>query len=171
MKTCPDAYSLVAFVGKDNEAGTEVAVKMLKHYATMEQLKSLLSELKVLNFIGCHVNIVNLLAACTSNLTKGELYVVVEYCCYGNLQQYLLKNRHNFVRNERKEQCSISKRYQIKAKLSDKINNRTNTNNDDDDDDDDDDDNNNNCPNTDTHCHKMPFDSEQKGNDHEPNTT
>ena len=107
LKThCSKAYSIIAHVPKEdtsalsstgsNTVGVEVAVKMLKHYATMEQLKSLLSELKILTYVGAHVNTVNLLGACTSNLVKGELYVLMEYCCYGNLQQYLFKHRHCF---------------------------------------------------------------------------
>ncbi|OTF83587.1 protein tyrosine kinase-like protein, partial [Euroglyphus maynei] len=76
----------------DGDGGTIVAVKMLKNMATMEQLKALTSELKVLNFIGHHLNIVNLLGACTSRLIKGELYVLMEYCHYGNLQHFLQAN-------------------------------------------------------------------------------
>lgn len=75
------------------------AVKMLKSHTSMEHLKALLCELKVLNYIGCHVNIVNLLGACTANLIKGELYVIVEYCQFGSLQQYLYANRGNFWTN------------------------------------------------------------------------
>lgn len=114
---CAKAYQMIAHVpqrgrgggrggGEEDSTGNrspngsgeevEVAVKMLKHYATMEQLKSLLSELKILTYVGAHVNTVNLLGACTSNLIKGELYVLMEYCCYGNLQQYLLKHRRSF---------------------------------------------------------------------------
>lgn len=126
MKTYPKGYSHVASVdGESNNCGMEVAVKMLKHYATMEQLKSLLSELKVLNYIGCHVNIVNLLGACTSNLVKGELYVMVEYCCYGNLQQYLMRNRHKFVRTPRAESLRSSIRSVTESRLNSDIDDET----------------------------------------------
>ena len=27
----------------------------------------------------------------------GDLLVIVEYCCYGNLQNYLIRNRNRFV--------------------------------------------------------------------------
>ena len=30
-------------------------------------------------------------------LPEGELMVVVEYCCHGNLQQFLLARRHRFL--------------------------------------------------------------------------
>lgn len=96
VKNCPKAYAHRGRVNRET-CGMTAAVKMLKNHSTINQLKSLLSELKVLNYIGCHVNVVNLLAACTANLIKGELYVVVEYCSYGNLQRFLSANRHRFV--------------------------------------------------------------------------
>ena len=30
-------------------------------------------------------------------IIKGELLVIVEYCCFGNLHNYLLKHRINFI--------------------------------------------------------------------------
>lgn len=99
MRKCPIAYeSLIEMNGAVNEDdGIVVAVKTLKNYATMEQLKALSSELKVMNYIGYHANIVNLLGACTSKLIKGELYVLMEYCCYGNLQQFFQSHRDAFL--------------------------------------------------------------------------
>ena len=94
LKKVPEAYR--GMIGEVNQCGITVAVKTLKNCASMEQLKSLLSELKTLNYIGRHVNIVNLLGACTANLIQGQLFVIVEYCQYGNLQGFLLKNRHKF---------------------------------------------------------------------------
>nr|XP_027194176.1 uncharacterized protein LOC113788910 [Dermatophagoides pteronyssinus] len=81
----------------ENSCATIVAVKMLKNSATMEQLKALSIELKIMNFIGHHINIVNLFGACTSRLIKGELYVIMEYCHYGNLQHFLQTNRDIFI--------------------------------------------------------------------------
>ena len=76
---------------------TIVAVKMLKERASSEQMKSLMAELKILIHLGRHLNIVNLLAACTSGITRGELLVVVEYCPFGNLRHFLLEHRAHFV--------------------------------------------------------------------------
>ncbi|KAH7639531.1 vascular endothelial growth factor receptor kdr-like [Dermatophagoides farinae] len=100
------AYNTMMMINKNNEMNTEndendcgtiVAVKMLKNSATMEQLKALSIELKIMNYIGHHINIVNLLGACTSRLIKGELYVLMEYCCHGNLQHFLQTNRDIFI--------------------------------------------------------------------------
>ncbi|KAG7174939.1 Vascular endothelial growth factor receptor 1-like 1 [Homarus americanus] len=77
---------------------TTVAVKMVKSRKDKTQLHALQSELKILMHIGRHVNIVNLVAACTKDLhDKGELMILVEYCCYGNILDYLRRNRNTFV--------------------------------------------------------------------------
>ncbi|CAB3362881.1 Hypothetical predicted protein [Cloeon dipterum] len=76
---------------------TTVAVKMVKQGSELSQVKALISELKILMHIGKHLNVVNLLGACTTNLSNEELLVIVEYCRYGNLRSHLLKQRENFV--------------------------------------------------------------------------
>lgn len=38
----------------------------------IEQLKALISELKIMIHIGQHLNVVNLLGACTKELSKGK---------------------------------------------------------------------------------------------------
>ncbi|KAM7369918.1 hypothetical protein PAMP_011206 [Pampus punctatissimus] len=74
-----------------------VAVKMLKEGATVSEHKALMTELKILNHIGHHLNVVNLLGACTK--PGGPLMVIVEYCCYGNLSTFLKSKREVFVHN------------------------------------------------------------------------
>ncbi|GAB1601667.1 vascular endothelial growth factor receptor 1-like isoform X5 [Argonauta hians] len=76
---------------------TTVAVKMVKDCTDREQMEALLSELKILIHLGPHLNIVNLLGAVTKNIRYGELYVMVEYCHYGNLRNFLLKHKDSFV--------------------------------------------------------------------------
>ncbi|RMC07250.1 hypothetical protein DUI87_16707 [Hirundo rustica rustica] len=75
-----------------------VAVKMLKEGATASEYKALMTELKILIHIGHHLNIVNLLGACTKN--GGPLMVIVEYCKYGNLSNYLKSKRNLFCPNK-----------------------------------------------------------------------
>ncbi|KAJ8247151.1 hypothetical protein GJAV_G00259330 [Gymnothorax javanicus] len=72
-----------------------VAVKMLKEGATASEHKALMSELKILIHIGHHLNVVNLLGACTK--PNGPLMVIVEYCKYGNLSNYLRAKREFFL--------------------------------------------------------------------------
>ncbi|XP_057205834.1 vascular endothelial growth factor receptor kdr-like [Triplophysa rosa] len=72
-----------------------VAVKMLKAGATNNECRALMSELKILIHIGHHLNVVNLLGACTKR--GGPLMIIVEYCKYGNLSNYLRSRRGDFV--------------------------------------------------------------------------
>uniref|UniRef100_A0A8C9RXC1 receptor protein-tyrosine kinase n=1 Tax=Scleropages formosus TaxID=113540 RepID=A0A8C9RXC1_SCLFO len=72
-----------------------VAVKMLKDGATPSEHKALMTELKILIHIGHHLNVVNLLGACTK--AGGPLLVIVEYCKYGNLSAYLKSKRDVFL--------------------------------------------------------------------------
>ena len=79
------------------ERSTNVAVKMVKPNADIMYVKALMSELKIMMHLGRHLNIVNLLGACTKGLAQRELFVIVEYCRFGNLQKYLLQHRHHFI--------------------------------------------------------------------------
>ncbi|MBN3321676.1 VGFR1 factor, partial [Atractosteus spatula] len=72
-----------------------VAVKMLKEGATASEYKALMTELKILIHIGHHLNVVNLLGACTKY--GGPLMVIVEYCKNGNLSSYLKSKREVFI--------------------------------------------------------------------------
>ena len=42
-----------------------------------------MAELKIMIHLGRHLNIVNLLGACTVGLARRELWVIVEYCRSG----------------------------------------------------------------------------------------
>ncbi|XP_056594086.1 receptor-type tyrosine-protein kinase FLT3 isoform X2 [Triplophysa dalaica] len=71
----------------------QVAVKMLKEKHQAMEKEALMSELKMLTHIGNHENIVNLLGACTST---GPVYLIFQYCCNGDLLNYLKSNRERF---------------------------------------------------------------------------
>ncbi|OCT86363.1 platelet-derived growth factor receptor beta [Xenopus laevis] len=73
---------------------TKVAVKMLKSTARSSEKQALMSELKIMSHLGPHLNIVNLLAACTKG---GPVYIITEYCRYGDLVDYLHRNKHTFL--------------------------------------------------------------------------
>uniref|UniRef100_A0A9L0RH42 Receptor-type tyrosine-protein kinase FLT3 n=1 Tax=Equus caballus TaxID=9796 RepID=A0A9L0RH42_HORSE len=73
----------------------QVAVKMLKEKADSSEREALMSELKMMTHLGNHENIVNLLGACT---LSGPIYLIFEYCCYGDLLNYLRSKREKFHR-------------------------------------------------------------------------
>lgn len=57
---------------RTNEEETTVAVKMVKHMADYEEIRALISELKIMAYLGQHLNVVNLLGAVTKNIVKRE---------------------------------------------------------------------------------------------------
>ncbi|XP_041710466.1 platelet-derived growth factor receptor beta-like isoform X1 [Coregonus clupeaformis] len=93
-----------------SQSSTKVAVKMLKSTARRSETQALMSELKIMSHLGPHLNIVNLLGACTK---QGPLYLVTEYCRYGDLVDYLHRNKHTFLqyyaeKNQEDSGCRIS---------------------------------------------------------------
>ncbi|KAM3875688.1 mast/stem cell growth factor receptor kita [Diretmus argenteus] len=79
-----------------------VAVKMLKPSAHATEKEALMSELKVLSYLGSHMNIVNLLGACT---VGGPTLVITEYCCFGDLLNFLRRKRESFICCKMDENC------------------------------------------------------------------
>ncbi|XP_077465235.1 platelet-derived growth factor receptor beta [Stigmatopora argus] len=77
-----------------SRSSTKVAVKMLKSTARRSETQALMSELKIMSHLGPHLNVVNLLGACTK---QGPLYLVTEYCRYGDLVDYLHRNKYTFL--------------------------------------------------------------------------
>ncbi|XP_032668208.1 LOW QUALITY PROTEIN: vascular endothelial growth factor receptor kdr-like [Odontomachus brunneus] len=80
-----------------SETVTTVAVKMVRRTTDPTYVRALASELKIMVHLGKHLNVVNLLGACTKNISKRELLVIVEYCRFGNLHNYLLRHRGGFI--------------------------------------------------------------------------
>ncbi|XP_052089662.1 vascular endothelial growth factor receptor 1-like [Mytilus californianus] len=80
----------------ENEIGSTVAVKTAKDCTDKEQMMALMSELKIMIHLGQHLNIVNLLGAVTKEIKYGKLMVIIEYCHFGNLRNYLIKKKETF---------------------------------------------------------------------------
>nr|XP_029710535.1 proto-oncogene tyrosine-protein kinase receptor Ret isoform X1 [Aedes albopictus] len=79
----------------DKPGITTVAVKMLKTGANSVELLALLSEYQLLQEV-THPNVIRLLGACT----KGDSpLLIIEYCLYGSLKNYLRLSRKLEVMN------------------------------------------------------------------------
>ncbi|CAD6999743.1 unnamed protein product [Ceratitis capitata] len=114
---------------RPDEKETVVAVKMVKRIADNEVMRALVTELKILVHLGPNLNVVNLLGAVTKNIAKRELMVIVEYCRYGNLQNFLLRNRERFINQINPETDKIDPTI-IKQRFSDNFELRGNSDND-----------------------------------------
>uniref|UniRef100_A0A665U5W9 receptor protein-tyrosine kinase n=1 Tax=Echeneis naucrates TaxID=173247 RepID=A0A665U5W9_ECHNA len=86
----------------ESDSVMTVAVKMLKSSAHATEKEALMSELKVLSYLGNHMNIVNLLGACT---VGGPTLVITEYCCFGDLLNFLRRKRESFISFKPEETC------------------------------------------------------------------
>ena len=69
-----------------------VAVKMTKDHATEQEVLDLVKEIEIMKAVGGHVNIVNLLGACTQPAGQ-PLLAILEYAEHGNLRDYLRRRR------------------------------------------------------------------------------
>ncbi|ELT87628.1 hypothetical protein CAPTEDRAFT_132112 [Capitella teleta] len=70
---------------------TVVAVKMLKPDASEKELRDLIQEMKTMKKIERHKNIINFEGCCMHG--GSLLQVIVEYAPYGNLRDFLIKQR------------------------------------------------------------------------------
>jgi FMS-like tyrosine kinase 1 len=61
----------------DNENVSTVAVKMVRQNAEATHIKALASELKIMSHLGKHLNVVNLLGACTKNLLQSKIFLII----------------------------------------------------------------------------------------------
>ncbi|CAH2984733.1 unnamed protein product [Chilo suppressalis] len=64
---------------------TQVAVKMLKDFPTVEEIRSFRSEMELMKSVGAHPHIVSLVGCCSGR----RPLIVVEYCARGDLLTYL----------------------------------------------------------------------------------
>ncbi|XP_058117772.1 platelet-derived growth factor receptor alpha-like [Anopheles ziemanni] len=78
------------------QPSTTVAVKMMQGFGGDSIRNSIIAELKIIILIGRHLNIVNLLGAVTENIRDDQLMIILEYCRYGSVLEYMRKNRSNF---------------------------------------------------------------------------
>ncbi len=85
---------------------TEVAVKTTKSKRPQE-IEVLMLELALMSRIGHHNNVVNLLGACTENVARGELYVIMELCPLGSLDKILDKHKNCFAADSMAQNISL----------------------------------------------------------------
>jgi FMS-like tyrosine kinase 1 len=65
----------------------------MKKTAEVRHLKSLLAEIKILSYVGKHQNLVCMVGACTKNMRKREIYLIMDLCENGSLLRFLKQSR------------------------------------------------------------------------------
>jgi len=76
---------------------TKVAVKQVKDMLDENQINVIIDELKILSNLKMHLNLVNLVGACTSELLSNEVYLLLEYCPFGDMKKFLVERRDKFM--------------------------------------------------------------------------
>lgn len=81
----------VVLRGKIKGREDAVAFKCTTPSSTVVDIKSLMSEIKILSYVGEHTNILCILGAYTKKIERGIVYVALEYCPFGSLESFLRK--------------------------------------------------------------------------------
>ncbi|KFD64331.1 hypothetical protein M514_09912 [Trichuris suis] len=63
----------------------------------VDHQSALLSELKIMVYLGFHPNVLSLVGAVTKHMVRGELYVITEFCSLGCLRDYVRQLSPGFV--------------------------------------------------------------------------
>ncbi|CAL8121490.1 unnamed protein product [Orchesella dallaii] len=80
------------YKGKIKGHLNDVAFKRTTFSSKIFALRGLLSEIKILSYLGKHENVVSLCGAYTAELANGIVYVATELCSNGSLESYLQDN-------------------------------------------------------------------------------
>jgi serine/threonine protein kinase len=71
----------------------KVAIKSVKNSLDPAQTFALICEIKVLDKLEYHLNLVNMVGACTTEFKSGKIWLLLEYCPHGDMKNFLLRNR------------------------------------------------------------------------------
>ena len=83
------------------QSKTCVAVKTANDPNNKDEILSLVCEAEIMSNLSRHLNLVNLIAFCSSHFSHtGELWLLLEYCNEGDMKSYLRKIYQDIRRNE-----------------------------------------------------------------------
>ena len=90
--------TLIGLMG--NQSTTPVAIKSIKEDGSSNDIINLLSEIKLMSHISPHPNLVNMIGSCTTDLQEnGDLWLLIEFCEFGDFKQYLQDNKTELLTN------------------------------------------------------------------------
>ncbi|CAL8128742.1 unnamed protein product [Orchesella dallaii] len=84
------------YKGRIHDLGKDCAFKLTQASCSIATLKGLLSEIKILSYLGKHENIVSLIGSYTEELRNGIVYVVTELCDGGSLEKFLRAQQQEY---------------------------------------------------------------------------
>ena len=82
---------------------TAVAIKTVTEAGDLDAVRSILCEIKIMSQIELNLNLVSMVACCTSQFIRtGEIWLLMEYCQLGDMKSYLIDNRTKLMAASRK---------------------------------------------------------------------
>ena len=77
----------------------KVAIKSVNDSLDRSQVFALMCEIKVLDKLDKHINLVNMIGACTAQQNSGKIWLILEYCPCGDMKIFLNKNSDVFIQD------------------------------------------------------------------------
>ena len=71
----------------------KVAIKSVNNTLDPTQIYALMCEIKLLDKLEMHLNLVNMIGACTKHFSSGRIWLLLEHCPHGDMKNFLLKYR------------------------------------------------------------------------------
>ena len=90
-----------------------IAIKTVTSFDTNLELMAIeafIGEIKIMSIVDPHLNLVNMIGSCTSDFSEtNQLWLLIEYCHYGDLKNYLIVNKNNILnmKDENKDPSRI----------------------------------------------------------------
>ena len=81
---------------KAGKSSSSVAIKTVKDILDTNTLSSFLDEMKIMSNLKHHPNLVNFVGACIEEIHEHELYIILEYCPFGDLNKFLFNKKVQF---------------------------------------------------------------------------
>lgn len=77
---------------------TVVAIKTIAGAGDASEIDNFLYEIKIMGYVNPHLNLVNMIGSCTSELEESkELWLLLEFCKHGDLKTYLRDNKKKIL--------------------------------------------------------------------------
>lgn len=78
-----------SFLHRNTGIVTSVAIKTIRPETFGETMQTFLNEIKIMQLVGEHPNIVKILGACVEDVGSGKVFGILELCERGDLKSYL----------------------------------------------------------------------------------
>ena len=77
---------------------TEVAIKTTLENEGEPEYDDFIKEIKIMGHVDPHLNLVSMIGACADEDEEAKLWLLIEYCHFGDLKDYLVNNKKDILR-------------------------------------------------------------------------